>query len=181
MTSVTIIFFNIWHWQNTGWGCFFCVFTYSTVFAPPSWGTITFVRPLSVEAGAAISTDSWKLHTFIGVYKIKVLQCAYYCQSKSPQITSYCVILYTILVTCKLQTILHYYRFHTKVQGIHLDRHRKMTPQYCNKWLRSSRDFSYTHLHLKITNEIHMFMYVLIVSTASHRNSIKKNTTNQYF
>lgn len=78
------------------------------------------------------------------------------------------------LKTCKLQTILHYYHFHTKVQGIHLDRHRKMTPQYCNKWLRSSRDFSYTHLHLKITNEIHMFMYVLIVSTASHQNSIKK-------
>lgn len=84
------------------------------------------------------------------------------------------------LKTCKLQTILHYYRFHTKVQGIHLDRHRKMTPQYCNKWLRSSRDFSYTHLHLQITNKIHMFMYVLIVSTASHQNSIK-NTTNQYF
>lgn len=78
------------------------------------------------------------------------------------------------LKTCKLQTILHYYRFHTKVQGIHLDRHRKMTPQYCNKWLRSSRDFSYTHLHLQITNKIHMFMYVLIVSTASHQNSIKK-------
>lgn len=45
------------------------VFTYSTVLAPPSQGTVTLVRPLSVEAGTTISTYSRKLQAFIGVYK----------------------------------------------------------------------------------------------------------------
>lgn len=48
---------------------FSSVFTYSTVLAPPSQGTVTLVRPLSVEAGATISTYSRKLQAFIGVYK----------------------------------------------------------------------------------------------------------------